>query len=142
MLPHGRAGRGGVTPSHAGYCRHWYCRYLAAARSRAGRDISAIAHPGLVFPARAAARLGFAPRPGLAGCCRGFQSPLAPVLRSTSPPRMSLWSASAAVAVALAVAAYLLRRSRFFVTAVLIAAVAAGFATATPSGRRISLMLC
>jgi competence protein ComEC len=55
---------------------------------------------------------------------------------------MSLWSASAAVAVALAVAAYLLRRSRFFVTAVLIAAVAAGFATATPSGRRISLMLC
>ena len=41
-----------------------------------------------------------------------------------------LWP-SAAVAAALAVAAYLLRRGRFFVTAVLISAVAAGFATAT-----------
>src|SRR6201995_5568545 len=40
-------------------------------------------------------------------------------------------SASIAVAAALAVAAYLLRRSRFFVAAVLVAAVAAGFATAT-----------
>jgi competence protein ComEC len=42
-----------------------------------------------------------------------------------------LLSASAAVAAALAVAAYLLRRGRFFVAAVLTVAVAAGFATAT-----------
>jgi competence protein ComEC len=42
-----------------------------------------------------------------------------------------LLSVSAAVAAALAVAAYLLRRSRFFVAAVLTAAVGAGFATAT-----------
>src|SRR5262249_27247274 len=41
-----------------------------------------------------------------------------------------LWP-SVAVALALALAAYLLRRSRFFVSAVLAAAIAAGFATAT-----------
>jgi competence protein ComEC len=86
---------------------------LAATRSRAGRDISAVALSGLVsllerLRARVRAEAGagrllpWVPIGFCAGIALYFTASHQPVL-----------SASGAVAAALAVAAYLLRRSRF-----------------------------
>jgi competence protein ComEC len=52
--------------------------------------------------------------------------------------REPVLSVSIATAVALSIAAFLLRRSRFFVTAVMVAAVSAGFAAATSKTARIT----
>src|SRR5882724_11361676 len=63
-----------------------------------------------------------------------FGSGIALYFTAAREPVLSVAIATAAV---LCVAAVLLRRSRFFVTAVMVAAVAAGFATATSRTARV-----
>ena len=114
-------------------------RNVAAAGRSARWRIAAVASRHLAAVHRDLAAVGARGSRRGAGCCPGCRSRSAPASRSISPPITSRCCRSRPItAIALCVAAFLLRRHKAFPIAVMIAAVAAGFAIATWKTARIA----